>query len=291
MTPIAPPGLERDRLKVLYEWAEQRYLESLPLEHFMEATPHATQRKITLESFDLIRVSRPDIQCFNELLVQYPRPGQTPDKPGQVVPDNMVVVHSEPIDALGNFGTPFQPVGPLLVLEYVSKNSKQKDYHDNFIKYEQELHVPYYLLFDQDADDVTLFRLTRGKYLSVKPNEQGRFAIPELELEAALHEGWMRFWFRGKLLPLPGDLLVELNAIRKSLTSTKKELTSTKKELTSTKKELTSTQAQLSVSQNAIETERKAREALEKAFEAQKQALEAELARLREELARGKPQS
>jgi hypothetical protein len=152
MTPTVPPGLDLDRLKVLYEWAEQRYLESLSLEHFMESTPHATQRKITLESFDLIRVSRPDIQCFNELLVQYPRPGQTLDKPGQVVPDNMVVVHHEPINAMGNFG---------------------------------------------------------------------RYAITELELEAALHDGWMRFWFRGELLPLPGDLLVELEATKKELTATK----------------------------------------------------------------------
>ena len=65
---------------------------SLPPEHFMEATPQATQRKITLESLDLVHARRPDVQVFNELLVQYPLPRRK--KPGQVVPDNMVVIHA-----------------------------------------------------------------------------------------------------------------------------------------------------------------------------------------------------
>lgn len=59
----------------LYEVGEQEYLRNLPLEHFMEAFAQGTQRKITLESFDLVHAAHPEVQCFNELLVQYPRPG------------------------------------------------------------------------------------------------------------------------------------------------------------------------------------------------------------------------
>lgn len=265
MTPTVPPGLDLIRIKVLYEWAEQRYLESLPLEHFMESTPHATQRKITLESFDVIRVNRPDIQCFNELLVQYPRPGRDPDKPGQVVPDNMVVIHPEPIKAVGSFMTPLQPTGPTLMLEYVSKGSQRKDYDDNYVKYEQELKVPYYLLFYPDADEMTLFRLAEGKYLAVRPNENGRYAIPELELEVALHEQWVRYWFRGELIPLTGDLFLQLNATQNQLNATQNQLNTTQGELTATK--------------DALDAERQAR-----------LTLDAELAKLREELARAKGQ-
>jgi hypothetical protein len=116
MTPTVPSD---PRLKLIYEMAEQRYLRSLPLEHFMESMPQATQREITLESFALVRVSRPDIQCFNELLVQYPH--RSADQPGQVVPDNMVVIHPEPLRVEGSFNLPFQPASPFLVLEYVSK--------------------------------------------------------------------------------------------------------------------------------------------------------------------------
>lgn len=198
----------------MYEEAEQEYLRSLPLEHFMEATAQGTQREITLESFALIRAHRPEVQCFNELLVQYPRGKRK--KLGQVVPDNMVVIHPEPIAARGSFNLPLQPVGPFLVLEYVSKYNKRKDYEDNFNKYERELKVPYYLLFYPDNQDLTVFRHTGRKYVSVKPNEHGRLAIPELDLEAALLDGWVRFWFRGELLPLPGDLLRQVTTERQA---------------------------------------------------------------------------
>src|SRR5437764_12161284 len=105
MTPKATPDPELIRM---LDEAEREYLRSLPLEHFMEATDHARQREITLESFALIREARPDIRCFNELLVQYPR-GKG-KKLGQVVPDNFIVVHPEPIEARGNFSTHVQPV-------------------------------------------------------------------------------------------------------------------------------------------------------------------------------------
>src|SRR4051794_21352645 len=108
MTPASTPDIAK--LKLIYEMAEQRYLRSLPPEHFMEATPQATQRKITLESFDLVHAARPDVQCFNELLVQYPGPDEFTTR--GVVPDNMVVVHPEPIAAVGSFNTPLQPVKP-----------------------------------------------------------------------------------------------------------------------------------------------------------------------------------
>src|SRR5579884_2151355 len=103
-------------LEVEYYQAAQEYLRSLPPEHFMEATPQATQRKITLESLDLVHARRPDIQVFNELLVQYPLPRRR--KPGQVVPDNMVVVYEQPIKAEGSYDVPLQPVRPFWMLEY-----------------------------------------------------------------------------------------------------------------------------------------------------------------------------
>lgn len=222
MTPAAP--LDLKRVKHLYELAEQRYLRSLPLEHFMESTPQATQREITLESFALIRALRKDVQCFNELLVQYPIPGKDPDRPGQIVPDNMVVIHPKPIVAEGSYMTPLQPVGPFLVLEYVSKSSTRKDYEVSYAKYEQELKVAYYLAFYPDADELTLFKLKDGKYTAVPPGPSGRQPIPELELEVALLDGWVRYWFRGELLPLPGDLLQQLNAAREALAAARSEL-------------------------------------------------------------------
>jgi Uma2 family endonuclease len=202
-------------LELQYHKAAQEYLRKLPPEHFMEATSQSTQRKITLESLDLVHARRPEVQVFSELLVQYPLPRRR--RPAQVVPDNMVVLYKEPIQAEGSYDVPLQPTGPLWVLEYVSKNTKRKDYEDSFRKYERELRVPYCLLFYPDNEELTLYRHDGAKYVTQPPNEHGRCALPELELEVALRDGWVRFWFRGELLPLPADLLRQLQKAQQQL--------------------------------------------------------------------------
>ncbi len=198
----------RALIAVAYEEAAREYLRSLPLEHFMEGTAQATQRKITLESLDLLTARRQDVHVFNELLVQYPVPRQR--KPGQVVPDNMVVLSAQLIEAETAYNLPLEPARPFWVLEYVSKSNKRKDYEDNFDKYEQDLKVPYYLTFYPDNQELTLYHHTGKKYVSVKPNPEGRYPIPELDLEVGLQGGWVRYWHRGELLPLPADLQRDL---------------------------------------------------------------------------------
>jgi Uma2 family endonuclease len=212
----------RSLLRIAYEEAAERYLRSLPLGHFMEATAQATQRKITLESLDLVHAIRPDVQVFNELLVQYPLGREQTIQ--QVVPDNMVVVWDRPIEAGGSFNLPFQPVGPYWVLEYVSAHSRRKDYEDNFRRYERDLKVLYYLLFYPDGQELTLYRRGRGKYRAVPPDEAGRCALPELEMAVGLLDGWARFWHRSELLPLPADLQRDLTRTRQQLRQTQEQL-------------------------------------------------------------------
>ena len=98
----------------------------------------------------------------------------------------MVVLHDRPLRVEGSYDVPLQPVSPFWVLEYVSKNSRRKDYELSMDKYEHQLKVPYYLLFVPDEQEMTLYRHTGEKYVSVKPDEQGRYALPELELELGL---------------------------------------------------------------------------------------------------------
>jgi hypothetical protein len=62
----------RALIAIEYYEAAQADLRSLPPGHFMEAIGQGTQRKITLESLDLVHAVRPEVQLFNELLVQYP---------------------------------------------------------------------------------------------------------------------------------------------------------------------------------------------------------------------------
>jgi Uma2 family endonuclease len=274
MTPTAA-GLDKAWLQALYESTEREFFDSLPLEHFMESVPHATQRKITLESFDQVHIDRPDIQCFNELLIQYPLPGRPLEKPGQVVPDNMVVLHPDPIEAKGSFTTLLQPAVPFLVLEYVSPTSAKKDYEDNREKYEKELKAPYYLLFDPEPVELILYQMVGGRYQPVRPNAAGRFPIPEMELEVALHEDWVRYWFRGRLVPLTPDLKVELDSTRDERDAARSERDAARIELQAVKSQLHEQTEALTTERQSLEAERLAR-----------LAAEAELAKLREDLAR-----
>ena len=216
-------------LRVRYEKAAQEYLRKLPLEHFMESTPQATQREITVSSLALMRARRPDFHLFNELLVQYPWPGRK--RFGQVVPDNMVVLHPGPIDVIGSYDLPLQPAGPFWVLEYVSKSNRRKDYKDNMQKYEHELKVPYYLLFDPDKEKMTLFHHTGERYGKVAPDANGRCLIEELEIEVGLLDGWVRFWHRGKLMMMPADLLRDLESTQRHLAEANRRAEAAEREL------------------------------------------------------------
>jgi Uma2 family endonuclease len=157
---MSTSNLPRAIVEVTYAEAARKYLASLPRSHFMESTSQATQRKITLESLDLVHARRPEVQVFNELLVQYPRRGRK--KPGQIVPDNLVVLWNEPIKAEGSYDVPVQPVAPFWVMEYVSKHSKRKDYEKSFLKYERELKTRYYLVFYPENQELTLYQLKGG---------------------------------------------------------------------------------------------------------------------------------
>jgi len=225
MASTKPRGL----IACSYEAAAQEYLRSLPLEHFMESTGQSKQREITLESLALVKARRSDFHVFNELLVQYPVPGQR--RPGQVVPDNMVVISAEPVEAESSFNYPLETARPFWMLEYVSKSNKRKDYDDNFDKYERDLKVPYYLTFYPDHQDLSLYRHTGKKYVSVKPNKHGRLAIPELKLEVGILNGWVRYWQEGELLPLPADLQRDLDEAKRRAAEAERKLQSAQAEI------------------------------------------------------------
>ena len=203
-----------------YEKAALAYLRGLPLEHFMEAIPQATQREITLASLALVRARQPEVQVFNELLVQYMHRGQL----HQVVPDNMVVLGEQPPQSKSSFNVELNPDPPFWVFEYVSEMNPRKDYEDSFRKYEKELKVPYYLLFYPDTQDLSLYRHNKRKYVTVKPDERGRCPVPELDLEVGLLDGWVRFWHKGQLLPLPADLQRQVHDLQHRLAAVEREL-------------------------------------------------------------------
>lgn len=213
--PLMKPSKPGPLLKVEYYEAAQAYLKSLPPEHFMEANPQGIQRAITLASLALVGLRRPDVHYYNEMLVQYRM--KKGEKIRQVVPDNLIVLHDGELIVDGSYDLELQPALPFCTLEYVSKASERKDYDDNYDRYEQELKVPYYLLFYPEDEELKLYRRGRSKYVSVKPNVDERYTIEEIETEVAILDGWVRYWFRGNLLSLPTELQLQVDALVKQL--------------------------------------------------------------------------
>jgi len=177
----------------------------------MEGTPHAKQREITVESFAVYRTRRPDLQYFNELLVQYFFRGNL----RQVVPDNSAILTDAPEQARTSYVIEHEPVPLFLVMEYVSASNKRKDYVvvDNFHKYERELKVPYYLIFDPEEQDLQVYRHGGEVYTRMEPDAAGRCLIAELDLQAGILDRWVRFWHQGVLLELPAELQASLDRL------------------------------------------------------------------------------
>jgi Uma2 family endonuclease len=194
-----------------YDRLAWEYYQTLPAEHFMESSPHATQREIALESFALLKTRRPDVHFFNELLVQYRHQGDL----GRVVPDNMVVIGAAENPNRSNYAMELEPARPLMMLEWVSSSSEGKDYEESFRKYEQELQTPYCLLFHPERRDLQVYHLEAGRYIRLEPDSRGRVQVPELELAIGLKDGWVRFWHQGELLEVPAELNERLERLRR----------------------------------------------------------------------------
>ena len=222
---IAKPYARRTRIKLIdveipsreeYDRLADEYLAGLPLEHFMEDPDTAAQRIITGASFRVISRYRPDIVCFNEILVQYPRDDGSS---GQVVPDAMIAVEGRPVPSRKkSYKVPYEESSIIMVIEYVSSGAanRRKHYEENRERYEQELKVPYYLLFDPHPPHLTILSLIDGMYEDVEPNAAGRYAVDELDLEIAIWDEWVRFWFKGELVPLPEESIDERDAANKT---------------------------------------------------------------------------
>lgn len=210
-----------------YDRAAQEYLAHLPLEHFMEATPQATQREITVASLALLKHRRGDVRYFNELLVQYFHQGRL----RQVVPDNMLVQSDEPERKRTNFAVELEAAPLFLVLEYVSPSNPRKDYQENFERYERELEVPYYVLFYPEKQDLRVFRHDGDGYVRLQPDATGRYAIDELNLRIGLLNHWVRFWHQGDLLELPAELDRRIEEMTEQLRATIEQLNAATREL------------------------------------------------------------
>jgi hypothetical protein len=174
----------------------------------MESAVQGKQRSITLQSFDVISLRRPDIHCFNRISVWCPK-GNSGNR-RFVTPDHTIVIHSGPVPLDTDPVYLSAAVQPILAVNYVSADCpRPADFERQ--RREAEAGITYSLVFDADRRSVTGYHLTRPRrYVPLKCDEWNRLAVPELDLEVLVRDGWMRYWFRGELMPLATELAERL---------------------------------------------------------------------------------
>jgi Uma2 family endonuclease len=133
-----------------------------------------------------LRVRIPDVQVFNEILVQYFHKG----KLRRIVSNNVVLRAGRDPVTRSSFNLKLEEAKPLFILEYVSPHSMRRDYNQRFVRYEKELRVPYCLIFYPEMRDLRVWRHGGRKYERIIPDGLGRHPIPDLELEVALEGDW-----------------------------------------------------------------------------------------------------
>jgi len=195
-----------------YHQAARDYQRRSSGEPLGDEMAQARQREITICSLALIHLARPEMTYYNDLMIRYPGKRLTATR--EVVPDNFVVLHPSALHIADAFDLSAQQCSPFWVLDYVSPTAIRKDYDQNRDCYEKDLAVPYYLRFETDTQTLVLHHLVRHRYVRVRPNTGDRHAINELDVEVAIQDGWVRFWFRGKLVPLPAELSRQVDALK-----------------------------------------------------------------------------
>lgn len=97
-------------------------------------------------------------------------------------------------------------IPPVIALEFVSGNgSEERDrtpYEGKFWVYERIIRPAYYGIYEVAKATIDLYHLQGTQYIQMKPNPEGRYTIPEMQVELGLWQGhyqgmtlpWMRWW-------------------------------------------------------------------------------------------------
>lgn len=212
-----------------YERYASEFLANQTVEDMALSVAQSTQQFITASSLLGLRRRLPTFTIYTDLILIY---DDGTGKLRHVAPDNILSGGFDD-DLRRKSWNLEHDLQAIAVFEYVSDSKPNKDYTKSLRIYES-LKIPHYLIFDPRDPrrlKATMFRHT-GEASEEEPrNERSRWEIPERDLEVGLHEGWIRFWYRGELLPSHLDQANLLETQRKELETQRTELDATRQTL------------------------------------------------------------
>jgi Uma2 family endonuclease len=144
-------------------------------------------------------------------------------------------------------------VHPLVVIEYVSRDgSEERDAtpeKGKFWVYEQIIQPTYYVIYDPDQEELSVFELVHGQFQPLSPTDAGRFRITPMEIDFGIWQGeylgapasWLRAWdWKGKLILTAEELLeIEKQSAEQERTRAEQERTRAEQERTRAEQERT----------------------------------------------------
>jgi hypothetical protein len=80
------------------------------------------------------------------------------------------------------------------------------------------------MLFYPEKQDLRVHHHNGEEYVRLEPDAQGRILIPELDLQAGILNGWVRYWHRDVLLELPAESAGRLQASTRELAKKDRQL-------------------------------------------------------------------
>jgi hypothetical protein len=179
-----------------YLQAAREYHHSVSSIYFRKATTQAKQRDIISFALDQILHYRPDLEYIIEMLTQQLVEGRLV----QVMVTTAVVLGELPSRWRDTY-QPHEELPLFWALDYIFPGDPDGRFVRNRYIFEHELRVPYYLTHEMIGMSAVLhlYRHDGTAYQPVPPNKHGRYAVPELDIEVGLIDGWARLWFKGKL--------------------------------------------------------------------------------------------
>ena len=178
-----------------YEREARDCIKNLPAGYPVSHPKQAKQREITNAAFALMRVVHKDFHYFSRLRVNYSRG----DELRRIAPDNIISFGFASHTSGGNCAIGGNRCSLLAAFTYDCFSPPEESRQD-FCVFEKELAVPYYVLFYPLHQSLRLYIHNGKNYDLASPNKKLKYEIPELNIELALHNGWLRIWFNNELL-------------------------------------------------------------------------------------------
>ena len=141
-------------------------------------------RKLLNNTIDLLQNAFPDAYVSGNICLYYEK--GNPKK--MISPDALLCLSQSPHQKR-TYRTWEEHAQLDLVMEFSSFSTQRIDHNKKKNLYQDELQVPYYVIFDPHGVYLTTYERINGDYQLIEADEKGRCHLPDLGLQVGIEDG------------------------------------------------------------------------------------------------------